>query len=420
MSTLSRDVAALSVIALYLALTAGSSLAQDDIRRGTIKAIDQDENTVTISHDGQEETFHVDRATRFMDAEGKPIEARLNDERLKPDVQIFFKAGRNDDRPTLVGLKLAGPQGKGRGPRPAIVSVDTSALKPLPELGPRKYQGFEGGLYPKGSNERPAEHEAAGLALARQIEPLDADGKPDVGGKIVLLSVGMSNTSQAFSAFQKVAADDPQKNAAVELVNGAQGGMSANRIVDPDDGGSGEEFWTTVDDRLRLAGVTPAQVQAVWIKQADPGPKQGFPMYAQQLKQELAEIVHILPRRFANIKLTYLSCRTYGGYARSPLNPEPYAYESGFAVKWLIEDQLRGDRGLNFNPARGNVAAPWLSWGPYLWANGARPNADGLSYQETDFADDGTHESPTGQAKVARQLLGFFKTDSATKPWFVK
>lgn len=412
----------LAVPFLALGLTTAlitAAQAQDDIRRGTIKKVAADEGKVLILHDGQEHEFHIDEATRLMDAAGRPIEARLKDERLKPETHVFFKLGKKDGRSTLVGLKLAGPQAKAGGPRPAMIQIDTSALKPLPELGREKYQGFEGGLYPGGTNQRPAEHEAAGVKLAGQIGPLDAEGRPDPNGKIVLLSIGMSNTSQAFSAFQQVAAADPEKNPSVVLVNGAQGGMTANRIIDPDDGGSGEKFWTTVDQRLRMAGATPAQVQAVWIKQADPGPKQGFPKYAQQLKQELAQIVRILPERFANLKLTYLSCRTYGGYARSPLNPEPYAYESGFAVKWLIEDQLRGDRALNFDRGRGNIAAPWLSWGPYLWANGQRANADGLSYDETDFANDGTHESPTGQAKVAQQLLRFFKTDSTSRSWFV-
>jgi hypothetical protein len=44
---------------------------------------------------------------------------------------------------------------------------------------------------------------------------------------------------------------------------------------------------------------------------------------------------------------------------------------------------------------------------------------DGLSYEETDFARDGTHPSASGQQKVAEQLLKFFKTDSTSKGWFV-
>jgi hypothetical protein len=42
----------------------------------------------------------------------------------------------------------------------------------------------------------PADHEAAGLGLAKQVQP-STPGKPSKDGKIVLLSVGMSNTSQS-------------------------------------------------------------------------------------------------------------------------------------------------------------------------------------------------------------------------------
>ncbi len=297
---------------------------------------------------------------------------------------------------------------------------DTSRLKPLSELGAGEYQGFPGGLYPGGKNERPAGHEAAGLRLARQVRPLGADGKPSPDGKIVLLSVGMSNTSQAFTAFKKLADQDRDKNPHLVLVNGAQGGMTAFATQDPDDRRTGTRFWATVDERLKEAGVTRAQVQAVWIKQADAGPSSGFPQYARTLENELTRIVQVLARRFPNLKLTYLSSRTYGGYAKTRLNPEPYAYESGFSVKWLIEKQLQGDPALNYDPAKGRVTAPWLSWGPYLWANGSVKRADGFSYEEGDFAADGTHESPSGQRKVGHLLLDFFKHDPTTRPWFVK
>ena len=75
---------------------------------------------------------------------------------------------------------------------------------------------------------------------------------------------------------------------------------------------------------------------------------------------------------------------------------------------------------MRFDPENGKVAAPWLSWGPYLWANGTANRADGLIYEESDFSDDGTHPSEAGRKKVAEQLLQFFKNDTTCKPWFVK
>jgi hypothetical protein len=171
---------------------------------------------------------------------------------------------------------------------------------------------------------------------------------------------------------------------------------------------------------LTTANVTREQVQIAWIKEADAGPNQGFPKYAQTLRDELRQIVCAMKVRFPNLQMIYLSSRTYAGYATILLNPEPYAYESGFSVKWLIEEQLKGDKELNFDPTKGAVKAPWLSWGPYLWANGTTKNADGLSYEASDFGNDGTHPSQPGQKKIAQHMLKFFKSDPTTKPWFVK
>src|SRR5581483_1376604 len=152
---------------------------------------------------------------------------------------------------------------------------------------------------------------------------------------------------------QRLLAADRGHNPRLVFVNGAQGGMTAAATQNPDDGRTGTRYWTTVDERLKAAGVTRAQVQAAWIKQADAGPTQGFPKYAQTLCDELRQIVRMMHRRFPNLKLVYLSSRTFAGFARTPLNPEPYAYESGFSVRWLIEEQIKSDPALNFDPAKG-------------------------------------------------------------------
>jgi Cu/Ag efflux protein CusF len=382
-----------------------------DIQRGKVKKIDLENKTVTLTVRGQDREFQLTETTQVVGSPARDLRERFKD--VKDGAEVQFKADRRDGNDVLLGLRPVDAN-EGRPPR-----VDTSKLKPLTELGRDEYQGYPGGLYPEGKNERPAAHEAAGLALARKVQPLDADGKPSADGKIVLLSVGMSNTTQEFSAFQRLADDDREKNSKVVLVDGAQGGMSADRIVDPDDNATGTRYWATVDQHLMGARATRGQVQVAWVKEADAGPTQGFPKYAEKLQGELEKIVHVLHERFPNLKLVYLSSRTYGGYATTRLNPEPYAYESGFSVKWLIEQQLKGEPALNFNPDRGAVKAPWLSWGPYLWANGTAKRADGLSYEESDFGEDGTHPSGSGRHKVAAQLLDFFKTDTTASPWFV-
>jgi len=73
---------------------------------------------------------------------------------------------------------------------------------PLNDLGPGLYQGFGGGLYPHGTDTRPPAHEAAGVDIAlNQIRPLDANGSNDVSnGKVVMISIGMSNTTDEFGS----------------------------------------------------------------------------------------------------------------------------------------------------------------------------------------------------------------------------
>ena len=132
-------------------------------------------------------------------------------------------------------------------------------------------------------------------------------------------------------------------------------------------------------------------------------------------------ILNKLKERFPNLRIAYLSSRIYGGYARTPLNPEPYAYESAFVVRWLIQDQIKGKPSLNHDPEKGAVKSPLLLWGPYLWADGEMGRKiDDFVWKPEDFGPDGTHPSDSGRRKVAEQLLDFVKTDPTAKMWFVK
>jgi hypothetical protein len=388
--------------------------------RGTIRGVDAQKSTIELTlGGGQTRTVRVAPDARILGRDGKPLAGGLRAKELAAGTEVGVVAERTENGPLIREIRLGGNAALGAG-QPALPKVDTANLVPLTDLGEKPYRGFPGGLYPGGKNDPPPAHAAAGAALAKTIQPLDPQGKPAPDGRIVLLSVGMSNTTQEFTAFQQLAGASAQRNPRLLLADGAQGGMTAQIIQNPDDNGRGAQYWTTVDERLRAAGATRAQVQVAWIKEADAGPTQGFPTYARQLQAELARIARLLHTRFPNLKLAYLSGRIYGGYARTPLNPEPYAYESGFSVKWLIEQQVKGDPELNFDPRKGAVQAPWLAWGPYLWANGTKRRADGLAYEESDFGPDGTHPSPAGRRKVADQLWKFFSTKATTRGWFLR
>src|SRR5262249_31923597 len=153
------------------------------------------------------------------------------------------------------------------------------------------------------------------------------------------------------------------------------------------------------------AGSAPAQVQAVWLKEAIAGPRGSFPAATDTLMRDLGTVVHLIKQKMPNVQLCYLSSRIYAGYATrvSSLKPQPYAYESAFAVRGLIEIQLAGEDSLSY--ANGN--APWLAWGPYLWADGLTPRSDGLTWPCEDFNTDGTHPTDPGREQVTKLLMDF-------------
>lgn len=309
--------------------------------------------------------------------------------------------------------------------RSRLEPKSSTGMIPLTDMtAEEKYKEQDGGLYGGGRNQPPKPHLQSALREARKLRPLDEDGKPSEDGKVVLISNGMSNTTQEFQAFLQLAADDPQKSASVVVVDGAQGGMEASDWAHAE-----KRFrrdrpspWDVLDRRLRQAGVSPRQVQVVWIKQArrNPASLGEFPKHADVLKENLVVVLQTLKARFPNLRLAYLSSRIYAGYATTALNPEPYAYESAFAVRRLIQDQIQGDPGLNYDSEKGDVKAPLVLWGPYLWADGTQGRkSDGLIWERTDLGGDGTHPSPSGRRKVAELLLQFFKTDPTAKQWFV-
>ncbi|MBK8449374.1 MAG: hypothetical protein IPL42_04840 [Saprospiraceae bacterium] len=76
---------------------------------------------------------------------------------------------------------------------------------PLNELGLSSWKNQAGGLYENGFNNRPLNHEIAGISIANSIVPLNDFGIFDeANGKIVLLSIGMSNATQEYSVFKQL------------------------------------------------------------------------------------------------------------------------------------------------------------------------------------------------------------------------
>lgn len=335
---------------------------------------------------------------------------RLRGELLTPEEEKILRE---------ITLKRTEPYAK---EHPARESV---GLIPLTDLGKGTYQGKQGGLYPGGENVPPKGHLEAGLRAARKVVPRDAEGRESRDGKIGFMSVGMSNASATFQIFARHAGKEKGLNPRMVVLDGALGGPNSwlfgiggtpdSPKLSPKQQAS---YFKLVDERLKAADLTPRQIQVVWVKYAYGQPSRPFPAEPRKLQSLLAQVLQVLKERFPNLQIAYLSSRSYGGYARSANNPEPHAYETGFAVKWLIEDQIAGNPELNYDAAKGVVRSPWIAWGPYLWADGLKGRKDGLAYGIDDYAEDGTHPSIAGSEKMVTLMVHFFKTDAAARPWF--
>ncbi|NOS99576.1 MAG: hypothetical protein HOP29_03010 [Phycisphaerales bacterium] len=305
---------------------------------------------------------------------------------------------------------------------------------PINDLATGLYLGqYQGGWYPGGSNDVPPAHAAEGLSRAISIQALDINGNPDPDGKYVLLSIGMSNTTQEFCSqssdppcdswtFMGQAAVHPDVNqTGLAIVNGARGGQTSAAWDQPTDA----NYDRIRDTRLIPLGLSEAQVQIAWVKVANAGPTVSLPnptADANIMLAQMGNIARTLKTRYPNLKQAFFSSRIYAGYASTTLNPEPYAYEGGFAVKWLIEAQINEMTGGGTHPLAGNLnydtVAPWIAWGPYLWGDGLNPRSDGLIWACADMQSDGTHPAASGEGKVGAMLLQFMLDSRFTSPWF--
>lgn len=198
------------------------------------------------------------------------------------------------------------------------------------------------------------------------------------------------------------------------LVDGAEGGKDIAIVNNPSD-----PYWDTVRARLMAKGASMAQVQIIWFKEAEANPSDSsFATYPDALKEKYKIAMHILKMQFPNAKIIYHCDRMYAGYSNGNLNPEPFAWYTGWTVKKLIADQINGDASLSYTGT--NAQTAWMCWGPYIWANGTTPRSDGLVWNRSDFQGDGTHPSATGRLKVANMMLNFFIHDATSTPWFLK
>ena len=331
----------------------------------------------------------------------------------------------------------------------------------------QNYLHFAGGLYENSSDTVPSDHDADGKAAAAEIQPLDQNGSPSAKGAVVFLGIGMSNADEEFSAFAGKVLDSGSgaNQTTLAAIDGAMGAATAcywtvaqgqTGSTCPDAKGVllDNQYDRVRDSVLATTSTVPpapsgcgttskpcfteAQVQVLWIKNANPRPG---PAGTRTLcdatvsgcvndtgteailyESQLGQTIRAARSRYPNLKQIFLATRIYAGYATDGLNPEPYAYEYGYSAKWLIEAQIIQERNGTIDPVAGNMSytngtAAWTAWGTYIWADGSIARSDGLAWLSSDFQSDGTHPNASGTTKVVDQLMGFFLGSPYT-PWF--
>lgn len=336
---------------------------------------------------------------------------------------------------------------------------------PLNDLGTGTYLSFEGGLYENGTNVVPADHDADGQTFASQIQPLDVNGNPSPTGRVILLSEGMSNALIEFSSFAAIANHSKAVNHKTMVI---WDGAASNQVACywyPSDGSPAcspttENEYDRITAGMAKVGFSNLQVQSMWIDNANgrlhPQNRGCQPQgtlcvslcdptvagcmnsedktNALNEEEEFGNTLRAAKARFPNLQQAFFSGRVYAGYAvgaTGDVDPEPFAFETAFAIQWLIEAQINQIRTGVIDPVAGDLsyaAAPWVAWGPYFWADGPNPRSDGLVWcygqtgapcnGESDFSSPGLHLNSTGAKKTANLLLNFFSTSPYTSAWF--
>ena len=312
---------------------------------------------------------------------------------------------------------------------------------------------FEGGLYAGGANSPAGAQDTDARSFASAIQSLQATQEA------VVMCIGMSimkqNCDQLVSDYN--ASSLTRKDPQLHFFDMAQSGYDACLWAywNPVDGPGTtptvpnscplgtypnppyDNINTVYLPAIQTCGTShtvpcgAADVRAVIWQDADPGPTNGLPCTgantpagtyfknyvtnsyvpcsgladAYQLEQYIAMTARSVKYNWPNVSLMFVVSRNYGGYATT-LNPEPYAYEAGFANQFIAKaqnaqcptsgtctstpgDSYAGD--LSYVATAGNACggkpcAPLIIWIGYTWANGATPRGlDGLLWCDAMF-----------------------------------
>ncbi len=296
-------------------------------------------------------------------------------------------------------------------------SDDVSQLPPLTELGSGTFKGHQGGLYPNGSNTMPPEFYNDAVQMASSIQPLDKNGNANVNGEIGLVALGASTVAMFSKGIEKMLPKSNIINKELNFVNCGIGGQDMSDIMDPN-----ANFWSVIDARVKAAGMTLEQVQVIWFQEDNLKSREtDLDGRGKGLVDDFTYMVQFCKKHYPNLKLFYVTGRHTTDFMPADgkdKHREPKAYINGWACKWLIENQINGDKELNYKGE--NAVAPLILWGPYFWTQGEKPRSDGYSWTPSLVSPDGVHPTEAGIEKVSKDLVDFWQTDPVSKIWFLE
>src|SRR5215210_9523324 len=214
-------------------------------------------------------------------------------------------------------LSCAAPPPPPPPPKPIVAGPPTDTVRvPLTDLVGGTYYGNPGGLYPGSLNQAPSDHDSAARSWRNRIRPLDVNGDESPFGKYVLLSIGMSNTTQEWCSktsgppcgawtFMGRAAGDPTLNKhSLVIVNGAADGQDASSWTSP----VSPNYERIKTARLAPLGLSENQVEVVWVKLDDAKPTAPLPADsadAYVFLSNLGQVLRTLKIRYPNLELVF-------------------------------------------------------------------------------------------------------------------
>lgn len=305
-------------------------------------------------------------------------------------------------------------------------SNDSSGLIPLTDLGTGNYESYAGGLYPGGLNVRPFMHAKNGKKISQRIVPLNNAGEVDwVDGEILFIGMGASVASNAFNTFidslNRVSWEGT--NACLQVKGLFVGGKDLYDMVDT----TVNTYWTDLQERLDERGDTWEKIQLIWIYQQSEVDSLDADFFVNTAVDQYILLFNRMVDSMINLKQVYLSGLHYTGYTHESHKRyenliEPKGYWSNLAIKEVIERQINGDPALSYTSHP--VRAPYISWGPYFWADGINPRGgDSLVWLCNEFRTDSTgggfHLEAEGRMKEAIMLIKFFETDPVASVWYL-